>query len=533
MSTTSPAFVLTNDSITVHFSTGALTITLNSPRFGEAREHILAGRWDDAKACMSIKAGMAQWSNGDFIIKGDDITYKGEKLPRDLHNRILGMYKEGKQTFTHLLNFWERLQLNPSYRSVHQLYSFLKNGNVPIGPDGCFYAYKSVRGDLKDHHTGDYDNSPGVTNRMPRNKVSDDPNQTCHEGFHVGNTGYVKSFNAGNSKNTVNKIDPANVVCVPSDANAGKMRVCEYASIGLWTGKPLPNLVWDPASDTSGEYITKYKPAQGMSVVGGLPLVGPSKSIGQKATPPIDTLREPEVPTQKFDVILLKGGNRMIEVIKTIRATLDLGLAESKEMFENAPVMVVGKVPQQSAMDFKAKLEAAGAEADYYSTGIWTAPEKPKEEVKPVEVKPEPVTAPAVANQPAVRVVFTDSLDTMTLDALRAHAKTLGIKNIKDIRGGKEALIKVIRDLKPASAVVPAGISTVPAPAMLALPAPVVASPAATAVVVSCNDEFATMSRDKMRPIAKLNGVPKWGSAGPNELREALRALVKAGTLKR
>lgn len=426
---------------------------------------MLNKRWDEAMACMSIKKGMQQWSNGDFLIKGEDITFKGEPLPRELHDRILGMYREGKQTFEYLLKFWERLQANPSYRSVQQLYRFLQNAHIPIGPNGHFYVYKSVRGDLKDHHTATYDNSPGVVNRLPRNKVSDDPAVPCHEGFHVGSKTYAGTFNA-NSKMVICDVDPANVVCVPNDSASGKMRVCEYASIGVWTGTALPDLVWDPAGD-NGRYITRYVAPKGMDVVPGLPRVGePAPSVHQKDTPPVDSLVPPAAPVQTFDVVLLVVGKRKGEILHALRATMDKNFADIEALVDQAPVKLVEKVPQQAAIDLKAKLINLGAQADFYSAGQWVAPEKPKKE-EPKGATPERVKT----------------------EIAKSEAATT--------KGPQPAVTKT---------------------------APPVAKPGAV--------DFSGMSREKMRPIAKANGVPRFGKLSPEELRSALRQLQKDGKLK-
>jgi hypothetical protein len=144
---------------------------------------------------------------------------------------------------TALFRFHERLSRNPSFRSVQQLFKFLNHANIPFTKDGCFLAYKSVRSDYKDVHSGSWDNRPGAVNEMPRNQISDDPNHACHEGFHVGALSYARSFSG--SKMVVCKVDPEHVVCVPYDASQEKMRVCKYKVIGEWSGQPLDSLLHD------------------------------------------------------------------------------------------------------------------------------------------------------------------------------------------------------------------------------------------------------------------------------------------------
>lgn len=180
-------------------------------------------------------------------MKGETILFSGEELPLDLNNRIVRMVANGEDP-TSFLNFYERLQKNPSWRSVKQLWNFLQHEGIPLTKDGCFLAYKGVKSNYKDAHSGKIDNSPGRTNEMPRNQISDDPNEACHEGFHVGALGYARSFS---QRVVICKVDPADVVCVPYDASSQKMRVCRYKVVGNYSGDKLPDTTFD--DDTTDE----------------------------------------------------------------------------------------------------------------------------------------------------------------------------------------------------------------------------------------------------------------------------------------
>lgn len=191
---------------------------------------------------MTVNRSLGEWAQGDFTYKNERFFYKDEELPSNLNRKIVQMATEGQDP-TALLRFHERLSKNPSFRSVQQLFQFLDHGNIPFTKDGCFLAYKSVRGDYKDKHSGLWDNRPGAVNEMPRNQISDDPQHACHEGFHVGALNYARGF--GGSKMVVCKVDPEHVVCVPYDASQEKMRVCKYKVIGEWSGQPLDSLLHD------------------------------------------------------------------------------------------------------------------------------------------------------------------------------------------------------------------------------------------------------------------------------------------------
>jgi large subunit ribosomal protein L7/L12 len=62
-----------------------------------------------------------------------------------------------------------------------------------------------------------------------------------------------------------------------------------------------------------------------------------------------------------YDVILLGGGDKKIQVIKEVRALTSLGLKEAKDLVDGAPKPVLEKVSKADAEKAKAALEAAGA----------------------------------------------------------------------------------------------------------------------------------------------------------------------------
>jgi large subunit ribosomal protein L7/L12 len=62
-----------------------------------------------------------------------------------------------------------------------------------------------------------------------------------------------------------------------------------------------------------------------------------------------------------FDVILVDGGDKKIQVIKEVRAFTNLGLKEAKDLVDGAPKPVLEKVSKADAEKAKAALEAAGA----------------------------------------------------------------------------------------------------------------------------------------------------------------------------
>ncbi|MEY3012141.1 MAG: hypothetical protein RIT45_876 [Pseudomonadota bacterium] len=65
----------------------------------------------------------------------------------------------------------------------------------------------------------------------------------------------------------------------------------------------------------------------------------------------------------EFDVILVDGGDKKINVIKAVREITQLGLKEAKTLVDNGGAVKEG-VAKAEADDIKKKLEEAGAKVD-------------------------------------------------------------------------------------------------------------------------------------------------------------------------
>src|SRR5471030_2575064 len=66
----------------------------------------------------------------------------------------------------------------------------------------------------------------------------------------------------------------------------------------------------------------------------------------------------------EFDVILISGGDKKINVIKEVRAITGLGLKEAKDLVEAAPKEVKADVNKDEAAKIKKQLEDAGAKVE-------------------------------------------------------------------------------------------------------------------------------------------------------------------------
>lgn len=230
------AFNISNDSIMVVYLGNRYLAQRGQPNFNNLRRALADERWADVPAHLTAGSSLTKWAKGKFRVEGSTLLYGSSPVPSDLSGRISEMASNGDDP-TPLLNFYEKLLQNPSKRSVDQLWNFLNNLGIPLTTDGCFLAYKGVRQDYMDCHSGTIQNRPGAVIRMERNQISDDPEHACHQGLHVGAREYASSFGP---TVVIVKVNPRDVVCVPNDHSFQKMRVCEYEVVGLDNGDYMP-----------------------------------------------------------------------------------------------------------------------------------------------------------------------------------------------------------------------------------------------------------------------------------------------------
>jgi hypothetical protein len=215
-----------NNSIVVNFDGKTISVNKGDGRYKDVLACIKEGRLQDIPAAIDVGS---YFENRGMKLENGLLHIDGEALPSALSQRVLQFRDEGLP-FEPLLKFWENLKKNPSFNSRNMLYAFLEHNGHPLTDDGCFIAYRGVTEDFRDVHTKKFDNRVGQTCEMPRDKVDDNPNNTCSHGLHVACYDYAKGF--GPQLIEV-KVNPADVVAVPTDYNGTKMRVCKFEVVAV------------------------------------------------------------------------------------------------------------------------------------------------------------------------------------------------------------------------------------------------------------------------------------------------------------
>ena len=224
-----------NSSIVLNYLGKTVVISQDdSERYEGVLTCIREKRLDDIPAVVEIERG---FETSGMELRDGLLYVNNEPIPAELNARIM-QYKELGLPYNSLLKFWENLKQNPSYNSRQMLFAFLENNGHPLTEDGCFIAYRGVTSDFKDVHTKKFDNSVGAVCEMPRDQVDDNPANTCSSGLHVACFDYAKGF--GEQLIEV-KVNPKDVVAVPTDYNGTKMRVCRFEVVAV--GEKLRNEV--------------------------------------------------------------------------------------------------------------------------------------------------------------------------------------------------------------------------------------------------------------------------------------------------
>lgn len=249
-------YLIQGKNIVVVIGNKSHTVGASHIGYERIKTAIKDGDWDTVADIIEPKKIVLSYGAGNIAIQGDKLFWKGDELHTSLAVRLIQMFQEGFP-IDPMVAFMENLMTNPSKRAVDELYEFLEKGNLPITPDGCFLAYKKVRQDYKDVHSGtvlnkaaymltasekaampinagkgvtvDVDNGSVVVS-MERNRVDDDANNTCSYGLHFCSKEYLGHF--GGDHTMILKINPRDVVSIPADYNASKGRACRYEVIG-------------------------------------------------------------------------------------------------------------------------------------------------------------------------------------------------------------------------------------------------------------------------------------------------------------
>ena len=255
-------FLIQGSNIVVVIGNKSHTVSKTHITYQKVLDAIKAQDWDTVKDIIEPKKVVLNYGKGNVSVQGETLFWKGKELHSTMSVRMIQMLQDGFP-IEPMVAFMENLYQNPSKRAVDELYGFLEKSNLPITPDGCFLAYKKVRDNYFDCHSGTMDNSVGKIVEMARNEVDDNKDRTCSAGLHFCSLDYLSHF--GGDRIMIVKINPADVVSIPSDYNDTKGRACRYEVIGELNAEDAPEDAFTSPVQANGNTVVPQSPKQGSS----------------------------------------------------------------------------------------------------------------------------------------------------------------------------------------------------------------------------------------------------------------------------
>lgn len=203
------------------------------------------------------KRAVQYLTKGVISVDRNGVTFDGNPIEGPLADRLMAVLRAGLNLGPWVA-FAENVFQNPAEYSREELMLWLDKADLPITSDGCFLAYKVVRSDFKDVHSGTFDNSPGKLVALPgRQAVDPDRARTCSYGLHFCSKDYLPHFGSNSSgrKIVLVKVNPADVVSIPSDYSNTKGRCWRYEVIEEIPAVEIAGKEWKPVANDWQGYV--------------------------------------------------------------------------------------------------------------------------------------------------------------------------------------------------------------------------------------------------------------------------------------
>jgi hypothetical protein len=228
------AVTVVNNGVAFFIGTKNYLATRDHPRFVNIVEAIRAQDYDRAILLLDEKEALSYYkpTSEDFALENGLVFLDGKPFTREVSDKVANLVRDGMSPEP-LERCLRKLRLNQSASAQREALLFFVANGFMIHEDGDIIAYKKVSEDFRASHPnldGSYNyNTVGAVIEMPREDVDDRRDVTCSFGLHAASLDYAQSF--GGSRLMVLKINPKDIVSIPSDYNNQKMRCCRYEVI--------------------------------------------------------------------------------------------------------------------------------------------------------------------------------------------------------------------------------------------------------------------------------------------------------------
>ena len=238
-----------NSNITVFLNGEILVADQKHPNFAKivegavAQDESIADLFDIGAAVAKKFESLGErtaFANGRIYFDGDEVD-------NALTKQVLRFVEAGVEDYKPLVNFFEKMAGNPNQHSREQAYTWLDRHGFTIHEDGDVIMYKGVRRDGEgvlrsisagpgivngQETTGNLDNSVGNVLEMARSNVQHNPEVGCASGLHGGTWAYASTFGP---VTLAIKVNPRDIVSVPTDCDAQKVRCSKYTVLEIVT----------------------------------------------------------------------------------------------------------------------------------------------------------------------------------------------------------------------------------------------------------------------------------------------------------
>ena len=175
-------------------------------------------------------------AEGNFVVVDGAVFVKDVEIPDELPIvKLINTVKSKGLTDEEVESikpFLKNILENPYINAAEELYDYCKALDFEITADGCFLAYKKVNEDFTSVHK----NKKGehllhaIGTYVEETDIDANRHNVCSKGLHFCSKEYLKSF--GGSKTIVVKVNPKDVVAIPTDYNFAKGRCTKYYVVG-------------------------------------------------------------------------------------------------------------------------------------------------------------------------------------------------------------------------------------------------------------------------------------------------------------
>lgn len=224
------SFIRTSTGLTLVIDNKPYVVAEDHPNYGQIVTAIRNKTWDIVPALIDTKTEMVQYITTNELAIDEAsgvVTFRGVAVDQTIATHIIKMKRDGFD-ITPIERYLNNLYNNPSNKAIRQLYGWQAANGFTITDDGYLVAYKRVRDDYRSFYDGSTLNLVGTVVSMPRNAVDDRSEQTCSHGLHFCAHSYLPHYAGGKGRILILKINPADVVSIPTDYNNAKGRACAY-----------------------------------------------------------------------------------------------------------------------------------------------------------------------------------------------------------------------------------------------------------------------------------------------------------------